>query len=754
MLVRFGYYYHPVVDDLPLLPNSEDLDRLILSKRLKIMSSTHPQEVQNLTSNGTERPPSPAERVRDVALNLILDEVNSARMASMSNRGSSNDGTIANSGRADSLAVTDRHDHPEDAVVPAYYPERLRSISDDNGRRIAASLSGYAAQGLELLSNNTLGFSDPFASLTNVNNSSFLRSMVQRSQSSTDSRVAPGATDNGAVVAPPQVAPMTMAMSMPLGDSSAMVQSPVTDNGVAPFHVVADRVGPPADRQREINPSIDNPQAVQRRYTEHLDGLVRSGNLTRAQADHMQQTFQQSMDAMAGTDGQPGLYTAEQMQEISRSMNTVLDNSGDGRRLSALQGANTLVDLAAQGRDSRDGQNSDNAFGQGAHNTCAGTSHNRLLGQRNFVEYSNRIASVAEHGGAYVGGQNGQPRQWVSVNAANFRGDRESNRPWNADNMLRGGQRGMATLLGNALEGQAQADLATERDRRVVNPDLGRTLNANERYEYVTANAGALGAVTGQSQTGEGLFLTNTQTGIRQFMGGFPPATLDIVAARNHADGLGGIFVHENFRAGLPGNHPGINWYRDAADLRQQLSRTPGVEHQIATNGTIVAGRQGHGLHAQTVRFEAGQNIDGGQGRLLFGNNWTAQNNNREYHDNGSGIAVNTFTNPQAWNGFRPQHTLPDSNGGGGRVPDWQHERMSPDGHRNNPNNAEHEQHNQERRPQERRSQVDSLDSLNRMMTALSEWYSNLNAATARGQASRQEFLASNVRPELSRFSN
>jgi hypothetical protein len=222
------------------------------------------------------------------------------------------------------------------------------------------------------------------------------------------------------------------------------------------------------------------------------------------------------------------------------------------------------------------------------------------------------------------------------------------------------GHRDYLGQLDNALLGNEMAKYQGQKD--------------GKDYAYVTANAGRAGADVGQG-SGNGALMERKPDGtLRQSYDGgqpvtSPPSTLDNVAQVNHANGGGGLMIQENLAAQFrrpDGSYPpGMNVFKDANDLRQQLAQHPGQEMQIATNGVIVAGMQGHGLHAQSVKLND-------KGQLEFGNNWTDKDNHRVYDDS----FVNTFTNPNNWNNYRPQHTMPD--GHGNDVPDWRKERVGP----------------------------------------------------------------------------
>lgn len=462
---------------------------------------------------------------------------------------------------------------------------------------------------------------------------------------------------------------------------------------------------------RDIDPGKDNPAAVQQRYHQELERMVREGKLSQRDAASMERDFNTYMRNMEGK------YSAEDMSRICSSMNRIMDSN----RMSDMSKLNACVDLASKGDNARDSN------GQGAHNTCAPTSLSRILQQKDFAAYSEQIASVAETGSAWVGDKN--HRQRVTIDNLNFAPDRESGAPWSADR-ARNGQRGMAGQLDNALYGQYMADLKGENDRC--------------RYTYLAAHADRVGVKPDQSQSNEALIREN-RDGTRTFVAACPPATLDIVAKANNRTGGGGLYVHESMAnqfAMTTGRLPeGMISFRDAADLRRQLSeRQPqNTEFQIATNGTMVAGMQGHGLHAQTVRMENGQ--------LVFGNNWTREHNHRVYHDN----FVNAVTDSTKWGDYRYQ-VGPD---GQRRERDWKNEFMDDERNKSpqdrNENDARKQLEEQQKKLEEQKKKEEDqkkqeelqkkLDKMNQYQAARAQWLSNLTAAQAGKDLAKVEKL-------------
>lgn len=406
----------------------------------------------------------------------------------------------------------------------------------------------------------------------------------------------------------------------------------------------SDQGSRPGDNNvRDVDPGKDNPQAVQQRYNQMVDGL----NLPADQAAKMKEQFQKDMDKVQQK------FQGDDLNHIMRSMNLMMDGNNhlqnDANRVNAVAG------LAARGA------NPEEANRQGANPTCALTSESRIEQQRNFVKYADQMGSVAARGGAWRGGENGQPPVFVNVdapgtNGANFRADNEASQMYDKNFHQSQGHRDYLGQLDNAVVGGEMAHYAGQRD--------------GKEYVYVAANAQRAGADVSQGSSNGALMERGPNGTLRQSYDGnqavnSPPSTLDMVARVNAANGGGGLFVQENLAAqfrGPDGKYPpGMNVFRDANDLREQLKQHPNQEYQIATNGVIVAGMQGHGLHAQTVKYNE-------RGQLEFGNNWTDKDNHRVYDDS----FVNTFTDSKQWNNYHPQHTAPDG------QPDWRKERVGP----------------------------------------------------------------------------
>lgn len=407
--------------------------------------------------------------------------------------------------------------------------------------------------------------------------------------------------------------------------------------------------GKPGDNNvRDIDPSKDNPEAVQQRYNQMVDGL----GLPPAEAARMKEQYGKDLAKVQEK------YKGDDLAHIMRANNLMMDQNNhlgnDRNRVNATSG------LMARGADP------EIANRQGANPTCALTSQSRIEQQRDFVKYADQMGSVAARGGAWRGGANGTEATWVDVNPAgtnnaNFIADGEASRMYNPNYHQKEGHRDYLGQLDNAVVGGEMAKYAGEK--------------AGKDYVYVAANANRVNGsdAFGQGASGNTLMTRDANGNLTQARDGgravdSPPSTLDMVAQVNHANGGGGMFIQENLAAQFrrqDGSYPpGMNVFRDAADLRQQLSsaENKGKEFQIATNGVIVAGREGHGLHAQTVKVNA-------DGKLEFGNNWSDKDNKRaDYSD----AFINKFTNPKEWNNYQPSHVRPDGS------PDWEKERVGP----------------------------------------------------------------------------
>lgn len=408
----------------------------------------------------------------------------------------------------------------------------------------------------------------------------------------------------------------------------------------------ADAARRPGDNNvREVDQRRDSPQAVQQRYEQMVDRL----GLPAEEAARMKAQFAQDMTEIQKK------FQGDNLAHIMRSMNLMMDNNN---HLGNVENrVNAVAGLAARGAHPQE------ANCQGANPTCALTSQSRIEQQRDFVRYADQMGSVAATGGAWRGGQNGRQPVWVNVDAAgtnhaNFHADGEAGRMYNPAYHQGAGHRDYLGQLQDAVVGGEMAHCAGAREGR--------------NYVYVAANAhiaGGDGALS-QGGSGGGLFTRGSDGRLAQCTDARgnaiegPPSTPDNVAAVNHANGGGGIFVHENmanqFRRSDGSYPPGMNVFRDAADLRNQLAANPGREYQILTNGVLVAGRAGHGLHAQEVSLQNGE--------LVLGNNWGAEHNNRRVNDND----MNRYTDPRQWNDYIPQHTNPDGS------PDWRRETIGP----------------------------------------------------------------------------
>lgn len=402
---------------------------------------------------------------------------------------------------------------------------------------------------------------------------------------------------------------------------------------------------------RDIDKDKDNPEAVSKRYNDMVDGLK---DLKPEVAARMKSEFADNMAKM-----QEKFKGGDDMAHISRSMNLMMDKNNhlqdDYNRVNAVSG------LAARGAEPQD------ANRQGANPTCALTSESRIEQQRDFVKYADQMGSVAAKGGAWRGGADGKDPVWVDVDAkgtnhANFKVDGESARMYSKQFHQTEGHRDYLGQLDNALVGGEMAKYASQRD--------------GKDYVYVAANAqkvdGSDALLKGQAAGGNTLMVRDKSGELKQSRDGnnnaenAPPSTLDMVAKVNAANGGGGLLVQQNlaekYRDPSTGKLPeGMVAFKDAADLRAQLKDNPNKEFQIATNGVIVDGREGHGLHAQTVKLNK-------EGNLEFGNNWDDKANHKVYNDD----FVNKFTNPNNWDNYKPQYTTPDG------QPDWKKEKVGP----------------------------------------------------------------------------
>jgi hypothetical protein len=299
----------------------------------------------------------------------------------------------------------------------------------------------------------------------------------------------------------------------------------------------------------------------------------------------------------------------DDMSHVMRAMNLMMDSTNrlgnDSNRVNAVAG------LAARGADPRE------ANRQGENPTCAATSQARIEQQRDFAKYADQMGSIATRGGAWRAGQNGEKPLWVDIdqagtNHANLKADRESSQMYNPTTHQTGGHRDYLGQLQDALIGGEMAHYAGQKD--------------GKDYVYVTANGARAGAELNQGTCGGALMIRGMDGKLSHNpeSGASPPAKPEIVAQMNHANGGGGLFMNEQlankFRREDGSLPPGMNSFKDAADLRKQLKELEaaghkGDEYQILTNGRALSGKDGHDYHAQSVSLND-------KGQLVMGNNW------------------------------------------------------------------------------------------------------------------------------------
>ncbi len=429
----------------------------------------------------------------------------------------------------------------------------------------------------------------------------------------------------------------------------------VGDNPLKPTEAKSEKGKPGDNSVREVNPATDNPKAVAERYDKMVDGL----NLKPSESARLKKEFTDNMAKMQER------FKGQDLSEVMRSANLMMDK--DNHLLNDRNRVNDVSGLVARGADP------EKANRQGANPTCALTSESRVAQERDFKEWANAMGSAAAKGGAWMGGKNGTEPTWVDVDAkgtnhANFTADNESSWMYSKDIHQTQGHRDYTGQISDALYGGQISQMAGKRD--------------GKDYVYVSANSQMVdgAANRGQDNAGNTMMERAKDGTLRQSMDGkqpadAPPTTPDMVAKMNHANGTGGIFVQANMAdkyRDKDGKLPdGMNSFTDAADLRKQLKDHPGQEFQILTNGVMVAGKEGHGLHAQTVKYTeptAEQAKQGKDGNLVFGNNWEDKANNKVYSDD----FVNKFTNPKEWNNYQPSHFHQDGS------PDWHREKIGP----------------------------------------------------------------------------
>lgn len=520
--------------------------------------------------------------------------------------------------------------------------------------------------------------------------------------------------------------------------------------GVSPFKASDNAKVDDKNKIGEFDATRDNPDALKKQFGEDLDKLVKEGKLKpdeargektpQETAERMKKEYAAYLDqTKQNFTDKDGKVNQEALDRVYHSLNVIRDSN----LISDMSKVNSQMGLAARGANPKE------ANRQGDNNSCSPTSLSRVEQQRDFAAYAERMASLASRGGAWMG--QGADRRYVNINqdgtkGANMIPDEESAKNYDARVHQKGGERDFLGQLDNAAVGQLMAKYAGERD--------------GKDYVYLTANANRVpGDHVGQSSTGEGMFARDKNGDLKGVYDkdGFrdaPPASPDVVGRANLAMGGQGIFIQKELADKYPGAR-GINSFTDAADLRAQMAKLDpeksGKEFQIWTNGTMVAGRAGHGHHNQTIALDK-------EGQLVMGNNWTDNFNNKSYTDD----FINKVTTMSKWDS-KPT-VRPD-----GQPVDWNNEIAGPDTRNpinkdDRPNDSDlrkqdekdkqekdrKDKEDQEKEDKERRQQKTNADkqAMEQLQDLLSAWNAKYNAAASEGEDALREFLSGNPKPQ------
>ncbi|MDX2108504.1 MAG: hypothetical protein SFY67_19070 [Candidatus Melainabacteria bacterium] len=294
----------------------------------------------------------------------------------------------------------------------------------------------------------------------------------------------------------------------------------------------------------------------------------------------------------------------EQLARMTQALDAILDptKAGAGNqaldRMSEADRKNLVKDFLMR-------MSNPEAFvNQGAHNTCALNSMQKLVMQGNDpAKLAEQLAGVVNNGFTYVTNpETGQPQK-VEVHSASLRPDHESRRPPTdtGDNQTRG----MAGQAIDALLGQMAAD------------NQGRI--DGKKYVYLAANAGDFTGGS-RSQTGEGLFEANNQGALTRFVDDSPQMTL--VAKAQLARGLdlppGVNFIHSSMINEIPPSMiDQFTVFHDETELKAKFAeytRLTGMKTaEMRVNAPYLPGQRmaGHGLHSVNISIDsAGVKVD------------------------------------------------------------------------------------------------------------------------------------------------
>ncbi|MBY0359288.1 MAG: hypothetical protein K2W82_14905 [Candidatus Obscuribacterales bacterium] len=477
--------------------------------------------------------------------------------------------------------------------------------------------------------------------------------------------------------------------------------------------------------ERDIDPAKDNLPATVKNYE---DFLKRSGVPAGEAADKSKQLesfLNKSNEDLHNPEIAKHLQgTPEQeMARMCKAMNEVME-SREGP-LTQTDRANLVMGMAARSADAETYGN------QGQHKTCALESLSNTQMTTRRAEELEKMASVANKGGAYVG--EGEDRHWVGVNEASRIPDFESNQEWNAAVFGNGGQRSMtgqmaeatgggqrdlAGQLSDALYGQLAADLETSRLR--ASGQIGK----NQSLEYFAAHLDTAGAgyKAGQDSTNEGQTLTTkTEKGLRRELvnAGVPDSkpsdsegpqvgAWQVAELHTRATGQqGGVFVSEAMLsmpnglgkkpAGM-GDDVKLSTFTDQADHQRKLAQyeaETGQSAQILVNAPYLkgGGMNGHGLHAMSESTKNGQ--------IQLDNQWGGNADKLAHSMNAADI--DKATNPAHWSKNQP---------------DWSREKLDPDSNRETRDKLQDDKDKDNKDEKDRKAEIDRRT----LETRMAQW--------------------------------
>lgn len=378
----------------------------------------------------------------------------------------------------------------------------------------------------------------------------------------------------------------------------------------------------------EVNPEFADPK-------KQLEIFQRSG-MTPQQAEKFQADILKRLsergDKLQGTP-------EEQLARMTQALDAILDPTKAGagadalKRLSEGDRQNLVKDFLMRMSDPEKFAN------QGAHNTCALTSMQKLALQGNDpAKLAEQLAGVVNNGFTFVTNpETGQPQR-VDVHSASLRPDHESS----IDPFKNNGNktRSMAGHALDALFGQMAADNQGKID--------------GKKYVYLAANAGDF---TGgnRSDTGEGFFEADTQGNPTRFIDSSPQMTLVAKAQLSRMLDLpkGINFIHESMLDEIPPQfRDQFTSFKDAEQLKTRLAefsqRTGLTSAEIRVNAPFLPGERmaGHGLHSVNISL-----VDGPDGKkqVRVDNHW-GDGKDLTLSD----AQIETASDKNKWNGEYP----------------------------------------------------------------------------------------------------